>query len=128
MFGASSSSSSTSRRQNRPIDLSSVIRRPVSQDSNIPSQRDPQGGLIASASARNNAAPSSNSLIEGGLELRTQSPLIAGGKRFAVKGSQLPRQATNAQNEVEEVIVREAYKEDNLIVIKLVLNLPFKFF
>ena len=90
----------------------------MSQGSNIPSQRDPQGGLIASASARNNAAPSSNSLIEGGLELRTQSPLIAGGKRFAVKGSQLPRQATNAQSEVEEVIVREAYKEDNLIVIK----------
>ena len=115
VFG--SSSSSTSRRQKQAIDLSSVIRRPLNQDSNTPSQREPQRGLIASASARNNAAPNSNSLIEGGLELRTQSPLIAGGKRFGGPGSQ-PRPSTNSQNDIEEVIVREAYKEDNLIVIK----------
>ena len=119
VFGASSSSSSsTSRRQKQPIDLSSVIRRPLNQDSNIPSPREPQRGLLASASARNNAAPSSNSLIEGGLELRTQSPLIAGGKRFGAKDSQLSRQTSNARSDIEEVIVREAYKEDNLIVIK----------
>ena len=115
VFG--SSSSSASRRQKQPIDLSSVIRRPLNQDSNIPNQREPQRGLIASASARNNAAPNSNSLIEGGLELRTQSPLIAGGKRFGGPGSQ-QRQSANSKNDIEEVIVREAYKEDNLIVIK----------
>ena len=81
-----------------------------------------QGGLIAAASDRNNIAPNSNSLIEGGLELRSQSPLIAGGGRFAVKGTQLPRPSSNSlgptSTSAEEVIVREAYKEDNLIVIK----------
>ena len=118
VFGSSSASSSTARRQNQPIDLSSVIRRPLNQESNVPRQREPQGGLIASASDRNSAPPSSNSLIKGGLELRSQSPLVAGGKRFGEPGSQLPRQSAKSQNDVEEVIVREAYKEDNLIVIK----------
>ena len=120
VFGASSS---TSRRQNRPIDISSVIRRPLSQDSGLAHKHEPQSGLIAAASDRNNVAPNSNSLIEGGLELRSQSPLIAGGGRFAVKGAQLPRSsAANslgvASTTAEDVIVREAYKEDNLIVIK----------
>ena len=122
MFGGPSPSSSTPRRQKRPIDISSVIRRPLNQDSSITNKHESQGGLIAAASDRNNAAPSSNSLIEGGLELRSQNPLIAGGGRFAVKGSQLPRQSSKshgvASTSAEEVIVREAYKEDNLIVIK----------
>ena len=120
VFGASSS---TSRRQNRPIDISSVIRRPLSQDSGLAHKHEPQSGLIAAASDRNNVAPNSNSLIEGGLELRSQSPLIAGGGRFAVKGAQLPRSSASnslgvAPTTAEDVIVREAYKEDNLIVIK----------
>lgn len=123
MFGGPSSSPSPPRRQNRPIDISSVIRRPLNHgSSNTNNKHESQGGLIAAASDRNNAAPSSNSLIEGGLELRSQNPLIAGGGRFAVKGSQLPRQSSNsngiASTSAEEVIVREAYKEDNLIVIK----------
>ena len=52
--------------------------------------------------------------------MRSQSPLIAGEGRFAVKGTQLPRSSSNgiALSNIEEVIVREAYKEDNLIVIK----------
>ena len=92
----------------------------MNQDSNIVNNREPEGGLIASASDRNNAAPNSNSLKKGGLELRSQSPLIAGEGRFAVKGAQLPRSSSNgiAPSNIEEVIVREAYKEDNLIVIK----------
>ena len=122
VFGGPSSSPSTPRRQKRPIDISSVIRRPSNQDSRIKNKHESQGGLIAAASDRNIAAPSSNSLIEGGVELRSQNPLIAGGGRFAVKGPQLPRQSSNshgvASTSAEEVIVREAYKEDNLIVIK----------
>ena len=92
----------------------------MNQDSSIVNNREPEGGLIASASDRNNAAPNSNSLKKGGLELRSQSPLIAGEGRFAVKGAQLPRSSSNgiAPSNIEEVIVREAYKEDNLIVIK----------
>ena len=80
-----------------------------------------QGGLIAASSDRNNLAPNSNSLIEGGLEHRSQSPLVADGGSYGLKGNSAPlsRPLSNSLDGASaEVIVREAYKEDNLIVIK----------
>ena len=115
--------SSILRNQKRPIDISSVIRGPLHQDSSSTNKHGAQEGLTAASSDRTNIAPNSNSLIEGGLKLQSQNPLIAGGGRFSFKGTQSPRTSSNSlgaasTSAAEEVIVREAYKEDNLIVIK----------
>ena len=79
------------------------------ESTNKQQQQGLSGGLIAAASDRRDTAPNSNSLVGGGLELQS----------FGIKGNptQLKRSSAAAIPS-EEVIVRGAYLEDNLIVIK----------